>query len=92
MTFFSAGLVKLTYAYHLLYERSKHTVMRVTAIADTGELARRIGVLYEYQNARSSGPLIPDFLYRLKRSRLNALWQLQCGTDVDHGVVTPAKA
>jgi hypothetical protein len=80
ITVFSAGLVKLTYAYHLLYERSKYAVMRITAMRNSDELARRIGVLYEYQNARSSGPLIPDSVYRLKRSRLNALWQLQSRT------------
>ncbi len=77
MTVFSAGLVKLTHAYYQLYERSKYAVLLVSSMRASDELARRLGALYDYQNARSCGPLIPDSIYRLKRSRLNALWQLQ---------------
>ena len=74
---FSAGFVKLAFAYYLLHDRAKHTVARVKTMRESDDLTRRLIVLYEYQNARSSGPLIPDSVYARLRSRLNRLWQLQ---------------
>lgn len=74
---FSAGFVKLAFSYYLLYDRAKAAVARVNMMGETDELARRLVVLYEYQNARSSGPLIPDSIYKRLRARLNRLWALQ---------------
>lgn len=74
---FSAGFVRLAFAYYLLHDRAKTAVARVKTIPDTEDLARKLIVLYEYQNARSSGPLIPNSVYRRLRPRLNRLWALQ---------------
>jgi len=73
----SAGLAKLTLAYYFLFEGSRNTVRRIQASRDSDELVRRIGVLYDYQNVRTVGPLIPNTLYKFKRARLNRLWALQ---------------
>jgi ABC-type multidrug transport system fused ATPase/permease subunit len=77
----TAGLAKLTYSYYLLYENSRNTVRRVRATSDSDDLVRRIGVLYDYQSARATGPLIPNTIYKKKRARLNTLWTLQAHDD-----------
>jgi hypothetical protein len=74
---FSAGFAKLAFAYYVLHDRAKAAVMRVKNMRETDELAQRLIALYEYQNARSSGPLIPDAVYELLRTRFNRLWALQ---------------
>lgn len=77
VTMFSGGIIKLAYAYYVLHDRARHAVTRVNQRQDNDDLTRRLPILFEYQNARSTGPLIPDAIYKLFRQRLNRLSPVQ---------------
>lgn len=76
-TIFSAGIVKLGFAYYTLYERAGTSARRAAAAFTTDDPIQALLLVYEYQNARSMGPLIPDSVYRDKRTQLSRLWSLQ---------------
>jgi hypothetical protein len=72
----SFGMIRLAVGYYSFAERAG----RVEGQAESLLRGRRINqtdsikLLHEYQLARSSAPIIPEWIWRWKRDELNALW------------------
>jgi hypothetical protein len=76
MTIVSLGFVRLAYSYSVLASRAERAGREAKTLAKGGfTQIDAIRALYEYQLARATGPLIPDTIYKFRRSTLNKLWQ-----------------
>jgi hypothetical protein len=71
----SCGLVRLAVGYYTFSQKAG----QIEVLAD-GLLQKKVilidavKVLHEYQLARSSAPIIPEWIWRWRRDELNALW------------------
>lgn len=72
----SGGYIRACAEYYRLFEAAKNTEDRANTLKNQPNLSEReaLKLVYEYQLARSSSPLIPDWLWKWHREKLNKLW------------------
>jgi hypothetical protein len=71
----SLGLVKLIAGYFTFAKKSEQIENEaIGQLAKTLSDVEAIRILQEYQIARASAPLIPDWIWRMRRPLLNGLW------------------
>ncbi|HEX2076937.1 MAG TPA: hypothetical protein VHG08_04485 [Longimicrobium sp.] len=77
---FSLGMFRHAWTYYKLAERSERSYTAGVHLL-RGEIteADALKQWYEYQIGRASSPLLPDWLWRLKRDDLNDAWQRASG-------------
>lgn len=72
----SVGLLKLIVGY-FSFSRKAEQIEQATSILLLGDPSdiEAVKVLHEYQVARASAPLVPDFIWKLRQDTLNDLWK-----------------
>jgi hypothetical protein len=74
----SLGLTQLIAGYYVFSQSSTDSERAATAATASKELPTEVDALklmYDYQLARAFAPMIPDWLWNLRRTELNALWK-----------------
>ena len=76
MLVLSLGLARLTLAYYQLGKRAEQSEREASRqLKSTTTLLDVVKAWHDYQVARAGAPLIPNSLWRLKRSELNEAWK-----------------
>ena len=72
----SLGLIPLAMNYHAFADKSKKSEIRAANLlqSDAVDSEQAIKAFNEYHLARATAPLIPTFLWKLKRQHLNKTW------------------
>jgi flagellar biosynthesis protein FliQ len=71
----SLGLIRLMSGYFAFGRRSEQVEKAtVHLLGGTVSEVEAIKLLHDYQIARSAAPLIPDWIWKLRRKTLNELW------------------
>jgi hypothetical protein len=81
MLFLSLGLVKLAFGYGSLSKNSESSEKAADRAlqATTDELVA-FKVMYDYHLHRAAGPLLPTWLWKMRKDELNETWQEhRCG-------------
>ena len=82
---FSFGILRSAYSYFRLYSESGKAEARAEDLRGhdvTFDEALR--QWYEYQLARSHAPLLPNWLWRLKKRSLDDSWRITSNSSADH--------
>lgn len=76
MLLLSIGIIKLTLGYYGLEQNADRSEQAATRFVDSGHagLVDAIKVMNEYHVARAIGPIIPTWIWNLRRNELNATW------------------
>jgi hypothetical protein len=71
----SCGVVRLTVGYYGFSQKAAQIEVQAEALL-VKKVAHNdaVKLLHEYQLARSSAPVIPEWIWRWRRDELNALW------------------
>lgn len=74
---FSMDFIKLWYGFHLFYVGSEkiENKSRDYISSDCKDKLDAYSLWVEYQFIRAQAPLIPQFIWKLKKDRLNEIWQ-----------------
>jgi hypothetical protein len=71
----SCGLVRLAVGYYAFGEKAAQIEVQAEGLlAKKVALFDGVKLLHEYQLARSSAPILPEWIWRWRRDELNALW------------------
>lgn len=73
----SMGFFRLVVAYNDFAERAGRVEEAALQALNGGnpELMQAIRLLHEYHLARATSPILPEWIWRVKRGELNELWQ-----------------
>jgi hypothetical protein len=76
MLVFSLGLLRLACGYFGFSSKSKQIREKAEAMLDNGPVneIQAIKLWQEYHLARAGAPILPDWIWRLREKKLNALW------------------
>ncbi|HEY3054104.1 MAG TPA: hypothetical protein VGK04_12025 [Thermoanaerobaculia bacterium] len=78
MVLFSLGVIRMAVGYANLRDRAQSTEVRAAREeATASDSIAALRILHEYQVARAGAPLIPDWVYRMRKKTLDALWKSQ---------------
>jgi hypothetical protein len=76
MFFLSLGLVKLAFGYGSLSKNSERSEKAADrALQATPDGLGAFKVLYDYHLNRAAGPLLPTWLWKMRKDELNQTWQ-----------------
>ena len=77
----ASGYVRLGFRYRVLSQQAERFTDRGKQLCKLETLSERqsIQLLHEYQIARVTAPMIPDWLWRKSEAELNKLWKQQSG-------------
>ena len=76
MLFLSLGLIKLAIGYTCLNKSSASSEAAAErALKEAPEELAAFKVMYDYHLNRAAGPLIPTWIWKLRRDELNQAWQ-----------------
>lgn len=80
-TITSFGFVKLTVSYWGFSKKAEQSVRNTEQLLKDEKLSEidALKLLHEYQISRASAPLIPGWLWRMRRSSLNESWARYSG-------------
>jgi hypothetical protein len=71
----SCGLIRLAVGYYSFGQKAAQVEIQAEALlAKKVILIDAVKLLHEYQLARSSAPIIPEWIWRWRRDELNELW------------------
>ena len=76
MFLLSMGLIRLTVGFYGLAQNAGRSEAAATGLIQAGhpELVDAIKIMNEYHVARACGPIIPTWIWKLRRNELNATW------------------
>lgn len=77
MLVFTLGLFRMAINYYEFSQKAKEVEYNVDALLNNQNVndSDAIKIMHEYQLARASAPLIPYFVWRQMRDKLNATWK-----------------
>ncbi len=76
MFLLSIGIIGLTLGYYSLARNAGHSEQVATGLVDSGhaDIVDAVKIMNEYHVSRAIGPIIPTWIWKLRRSELNATW------------------
>ncbi|MEG3909625.1 hypothetical protein QT979_17430 [Microcoleus sp. w2-18bC1] len=76
MLFFVLGLFRRVIGYYEFSQKASQIESRIEVLLNTQNVTESdaIKIMHEYQLARSSSPLIPSFIWKQMRGKLNIMW------------------
>ena len=81
---FSVGLVRLIISYRAFAMKCKEAEHAALAFAKSRDMPepQAIKIFYEYALARDIAPMLPTWVYRLRKSHFNRLWSSRAPVEV----------
>jgi hypothetical protein len=76
MLFFILGLFRRIIGYYQFSQKAAEIESKIEILLNTQNITESdaIKIMHEYQLARSSSPLIPSFIWKQMRGKLNIMW------------------
>jgi len=76
MLFFILGFCRRVIGYYEFSQKASQIESRIEVLLNTQNVTESdaIKIMHEYQLARSSSPLIPSFIWKQMRGKLNVMW------------------